>query len=158
GYQTEPVQGDRFFFFWGMDQPKESSASSAPLRSGEALFVKGAKSERIYALDPDRLKLLWDRPLAESARLLGADDPAVFLGGAEISALERRTHQLVWATRLPGGSREGRLLVRPDGLWQLTPRGIFELDPRSGRVRRIFRGDDTGADGGDLYATGRLLL
>jgi outer membrane protein assembly factor BamB len=158
GYQTEPVQGDRFFFFWGMDQPKEVSASSAPLRSGEALFVKGAKSERIYALDPDRLKLLWDRPVAESARLLGADDRAVFLGGPEISALDRKTHQLVWATRVPGGSREGRLLVRPDGLWQLTPRGVFELDPRSGRVRRIFRGDDTGSDGGDLYATGRLLL
>jgi outer membrane protein assembly factor BamB len=158
GYQTEPVQGDRFFFFYGMDEPKEHSASSVPLRSGEALFVKGAKSEKLYALDPDRMALLWDRPLAESARLLGADDRAVFLGGPEISALDRHTRALLWATRVPGGSKEGRLFVRHDGLWQLTPRGIFEIDPRSGRVRRILRGDDTGSDGGDLYPIGRWLV
>jgi outer membrane protein assembly factor BamB len=157
GYKTEPVESSRYFFF-GMMQAKETTASSAPLRSGEAMFVKGAKSERIYALDPDQLKVLWDRPIAKSARLLGADDRAVFLGGPEITALDRRTRKLLWATRVPGGSAEGRVLVRPGGLWQLTPRGIFEIDPKSGRVRRIFRGDDTGSDGGDLYLTGRLLL
>ena len=160
GYQTEPVQSTpRFFFMMGQSGTTEKeSTGSAPVRSGEALFVKGAKSERIAALDADRMKVLWDRPIANSARLLGADDRAVFLGGPEISALDRRTRTLLWATRLPGGSADGRVLVRPGGLWQLTPRGIFELDPQSGRVRRIFRGDDTGSDGGDLYLTEHLLL
>ena len=50
------------------------------------------------------------------------------------------------------------MLVRRDGLWQLTPRGIFEVDPRTGLVRRIFRGQDTGAEGGDLALTDRWLL
>ena len=45
-----------------------------------------------------------------------------------------------------------------DGLWQLTPRGIFEIDPQTGRVRRIFRGEDAGAEGGDLILTDRWLL
>jgi outer membrane protein assembly factor BamB len=157
GYQTEPVEGNRFFFFQMM-QPKESSASSVPLRAGDALIVKGAKSERIHALDADRMKVLWDRPISKSARLLGADDHTVFLGGPEISALDLKTRTLLWATRLPGGSTEGRVLVRPGGIWQLTPRGVFEIDARSGLVRRIFRGDDTGAEGGDLYMTGRFLL
>ncbi len=160
GYQTEPAQSnDRFLPFWfGMQQQEETTASSEPFRSGESFFVKGAKSERIYALDSDRMKVLWDRPIAKSSRLLGADDRAVFLGGPEISALDRKTRVLLWATRVPGGSLERQVLVRPGGLWQLTPRGIFELDPQSGRVRRIFRGDDTGSDGGDLHMTGRLLL
>ena len=48
--------------------------------------------------------------------------------------------------------------MRPGGIWQLTARGVFEVDARSGSVRKIFRGDDTGALGGDLYLTGRLLL
>jgi hypothetical protein len=82
----------------------------------------------------------------------------VFLGGPEISALDLKTRTLLWATRLPSGSTEARVLVRPGGIWQLTPRGVFEIDPRSGLVRRIFRGDDTGAEGGDLYMTGRFLL
>ena len=115
-----------------MMQPTESTSSSAPLRSGEALFVKGAKSERICALDPDRMKVLWDRPIAKSARLLGADDRAVFLGGPEISALDRQTRTLLWATRVPGGSTEGRVLVRPDGLWQLTPAGDLRARPAVG--------------------------
>jgi hypothetical protein len=75
-----------------------------------------------------------------------------------LSALDLRTRKLVWATRLPGGSMEAKILVRPGGLWQLTPRGIFEIDPRLGHVRKIFRGDDTGALGGDLFMTERLLL
>ena len=53
---------------------------------------------------------------------------------------------------------ECRVLVRPDGLWQLTSRGIYEIDPASGDVRRIFRGKDLGAAGGDLYLTDRWLL
>jgi hypothetical protein len=50
------------------------------------------------------------------------------------------------------------LLVRRDGLWQLTPRGIFEIDSQTGRLRRMFRGSDSGADGGDLLLTDRWLL
>jgi outer membrane protein assembly factor BamB len=160
GYQTEPAQSQgRFIFFGGMMQPQDpKSISGPPAWSDEALLVKGAQSDRIAALEPERQKVLWDRPIAKSARLLGADDRAVFLGGPEISALDLKTRELLWATRLPGGSAEARVLVRPGGLWQLTPRGIFELDPRSGRVRRIFRGDDAGSDGGDLYLGHRMLL
>jgi outer membrane protein assembly factor BamB len=159
GYPTEPVQGMSRIFFIGMMQPQEeTSASSVPMRSGESLFIKGAQSGRIVALDSDRLKVLWDRPIASSARIVGADDRAVFLGGPELAALDRKTRELLWATRLPGGSFGGKVLVRSGALWQLTPRGIFEVDPRSGRIRRVFRGDDVGSDGGDLYLTSRLLL
>ena len=82
----------------------------------------------------------------------------MYLGGSELSAVDLRTRKLLWATRVPNGSLEGRVLVRADGLWQLTPRGIFEIDPRSGAVRRIFRGKDLGASWGDLSLTDRWLL
>jgi outer membrane protein assembly factor BamB len=156
GYQTEPVEGSRFFFY--RMQPKELSSSSVPLRADEALILKGAKSDRICALDSDRMKPLWDRPIAKSARLLGTLDHVVFLGGPELTALDLRTRKLLWATPLPGGSMEAKVLVRPGGLWQITPRGIFEVDPRSGNIRRKIRGDDTGAYGGDLYLSERSLL
>jgi outer membrane protein assembly factor BamB len=158
GYQTEPAEASHRFFSWRMMGTTDSGASSDLFWSGEALLVKGAKSERIYALDPDQMKLLWDRPIARSARLIGANERAVFLGGPELTALDVRTKSMLWATRLPGGSAQGRVLVRPDGLWQLTPRGVFEIDSATGRVRRIFRGEDVGSDGGDLYMTGHALL
>lgn len=159
GYKTDPPDASsRFFSFRSMPSDSSISSSSTPLRSGETLFAKGAKSEHIYALDSDQMKVLWDRPIAKSARILGVDDQALYLGGPEISALDLRTRKLLWATRLPGGSSEGQVLVRADGLWQLTARGIFEIDLKTGQVRRIFRGDDAGSDGGDLYLNGRLLL
>ncbi len=158
GYPTEPVQGQSRFFFRRMPSQAPTTAASTPLESGDGLLIKGAKADRICAIDPDRMKVLWDRPLAKSARLLGVDDQAMYLGGPELGALDLKTRALRWSTPLPGGSEDGRLLVRPDGLWQLTPRGIFEVDPRTGRVRRIFRGDDAGATGGDLVLTDRWLL
>jgi outer membrane protein assembly factor BamB len=161
GYQTDPVQMQgRFIFFFGMQNPFGSTASapSTPVAVGDALLVKGANSDRLCAIDPDRVKVLWERPMAKSARLLGADEQTVFLGGPELSALDLKTKGLRWSTPLPGGSEEARVLVRPDGLWQLTPRGVFEVDPQSGGIRKIFRGDDAGSVGGDLVLTDRWVL
>ena len=117
------------------------------------------QSSRLYAVEPNRMKVLWERPIAKASRLLGADDQRRLSGRRrDQRAWTSGRRKLLWATRVPGGSMEGRVLVRPDGIWQLTPRGIFELDPKSGEVRRIFRGNDLGSVGGDLLLTGSLLL
>jgi len=155
-YKTDPLQsGSRFFFY----QPQEPQAAvGTPLEIGEAFLVKGTQSERLNAVEPFRMKVLWERPITKTSRLVGIDDNAVYLGGAELSAIDLKSRQLLWATRVPGGSMDGRVLVRTDGLWQLTPRGIFEIDPKSGRVRRIFRGNDLGSVGGDLSLADSWLL
>lgn len=161
GYPTDAVAGMGMgrIFMGGYVTPQEATtASSAPVQHGEALLIKGVQSGQLFALEPDRMKVQWERAIARSSRLLGASDRALFLGGPELSALDLRTRQLLWATRLPNGSEARRVLVRPDGLWQLTPRGIFEIDPATGAVRRIFRGKDLGTEGGDLFLTGRWLL
>jgi len=158
GYRTDNVQGQNRFFF-GYDQPPEPTTSgSAPVSSGEAFLVKGMQSDRLYAVEPNRMKVLWERPISKSSRLVGVNEHTLFLGGPELSALDLKSRDLLWATRLPSGSLAGQLLVRPDGLWQLTPRGVFEIDPGSGTVRRIFRGKDLGAVGGNLFLTDQLVL
>jgi outer membrane protein assembly factor BamB len=159
GYKTDNFQSTtRFIFFWPPPPQEPQSAASDPLQSGESFIIKGTQSDRLSAVEPNRMKVLWDRPVTRSARLLGALGRSVFLGGAELSALDLDSKKLVWATRVPNGSMEARVLVRPDGLWQLTPRGIYEIDAKSGAVRRIFRGSDLGAVGGDLFLTDDWLL
>lgn len=116
------------------------------------------QSDRLYFVDPNRLKVLWDRPITKSARLLGGDDRVVYFGGNELSAVDLQSRKLLWATRVAGDSMHGRVLVRTDGLWQLTPRGIYEIEPRTGSVRRIFRGKDLGVAGGDLFLTEDWLI
>jgi len=158
GYKTDAVQGQDRFMFYYQTQSDPTTASSAPTRLDDALLIKGAQSDQIQAVDPNRMKVLWERPISKSSRVLGTDGKVVFFGGPEISAMDLKTRELLWATRIPGGSLDSRVLVRPDGIWQLTPRGIFEIDPKSGNVRRIFRGDDLGAVGGNLYLTDRWLI
>jgi outer membrane protein assembly factor BamB len=160
GYQTDPAQGgQRFIIFFGepMQQSQESS-SGAPMAVGESFLVKGAQSGKLYSVDPNRMAVRWERPIAKSTRLLGTDGRNAYLGGAELGSLDLATRALRWATRLPGGSASGKVLARPEGIWQLTPRGVFELDPKDGAVRRIFRGEDLGSAGGDLVLTDRWLL
>ncbi len=158
-YQTDAVQGQNRFMFWGyMPQQEATSTASAPLELGETLLVKGVQSTKLFALDPNRMKVAWERPVAKSSRLLGAIDSTLFLGGEEICGLDLPKKTLRWATRVPNGCHNNQVLLRPDGLWQLTSRGIVELDPGNGTVRRIFRGKDLGTVGGDLILTDTLLV
>ena len=109
--------------------------ASPPLSTGgEAFLIKGMQSDRLYAIDPNRMKVLWERPIAKASRLLGADDQlAVTSAAPSSSAIDLKTRTLLWATRLPGGSMEGRVLVRPDGIWQLTLAGDLRDRSRIGR-------------------------
>jgi len=156
GYKTDPPRAE--YFFWYRAPQEQTSASSPPLPAGDALLVKGTQSERLCSIDPNRLKASWDRPITKSARLLGGDERVVYFGGAELSAIDLQSRKLLWATRVAGDSMQARVLVRPDGLWQLTPRGIYEIDPKTGAVRRIFRGKDLGAVGGDLFLSDDCLI
>jgi outer membrane protein assembly factor BamB len=156
GYKTDPFQSS--YRFWGWYQPPEATApSTPPLQSGETFLIKGMQSDRLYAIDPNRMKVLWERPITKATNLLGVSANALFLGGEELSALDLTSRKLLWATRMPNGSMDRRVLVRPEALWQLTPRGIYEIDPASGNSH-IFRGKDLGAVGGDLYLTDQWLL
>jgi outer membrane protein assembly factor BamB len=160
-YPTDPVQGQGRMFFFGwenMRAPDPTPSSSLPLSSGEAFLLKGLQSTRLNALDPNRMQVLWERPISKGSRLLAVDERTVYLGGAEISAIDIENRKLLWATRVPGGCATARVIVRKDAIWQSTPRGIVELDPKSGEVRQIFRGKDLGSVGGDLVLSKDLLL
>jgi outer membrane protein assembly factor BamB len=160
-YQTDPVEGQGRMFFWrwnAMQQQEATPEGSLPILSGETFLLKGLQSTRLNAVDPNRMKVLWERPISKGSRLLAADDSTVYLGGDEISAIDLKSRSLLWSTRVPGGCATARVLVRKEAIWQSTPRGIIELDPKTGNVRRFFRGKDLGSVGGDLILSGPLLL
>lgn len=158
GYRTEPADSQGRFFFRGYPTQESRTGYGRPLEAGGALLFKGAKSDHVYAIEPDRMALAWKRPIGTTTRLIGAGEGRAIVGGPEVGALDLKSKRLLWATRLPGESLDGRLLVGSDGIWQLTPRGVFEIDPGTGEVRRIFRGMDSGSVGGDLFLTEGLLV
>lgn len=157
GYKTESFSANSWMFYY-YNRPEPGAGPGVPISIGSSMLVKGIQSDRLTAIDPDRMKVLWDRPIAKKSRVLGVVGDRMVLGGTELSAVDLNTRVMRWSTHLPGGSLDCRVLVRPDGIWQLTPRGIFEVDPASGEVRRIFRGKDLGSAGGDLVLTDRWLI
>src|SRR5262249_55605564 len=106
----------------------------------------------------NRMKVLWERPISKASRLLAADDRTIYLGGAELCAIDIESRKLLWATRVPGGCATAKVLVRKEAIWQSTPRGSVELGPKSGEVRQIFPGKGLGSVGGDLILSDQLLL
>ena len=85
GYQTDPFQSQsRFFYYYQPQEPMP--AGSPPMESAEAFLIKGAQSGKLYSIEPNRMKVLWERPIEKASRLLGVGDRVAFLGGAEISA------------------------------------------------------------------------
>ena len=158
GYQTAPTQGE-IHFFSPYQQTQSATTGGGPISLGDSLLVKGAQSSRLYVVDPNRMTLEWERAIGKSARPLGADERSIYLGGDDLGSLDIQTRNLSWATRLPGGSGLGSVLVRPDGIRQMTPRGVFEIAPETGDVRTILRGADLGsAAGGDVLLTAERLI
>ena len=85
GHRIDAVAGQSRFFFSGYPQQQEAAtATSDPVPSGEALLIKGASSDRLSAVDPNRMKVLWERPIGKASRVIGAGDGAGGQGGADL--------------------------------------------------------------------------
>jgi outer membrane protein assembly factor BamB len=140
------------------NQPVGFTTTAPPILSGNTLYLKGMRSDRLYALDVSAPKLLWKRPVSESSMLVGVDGDALYLSGEEVLALNLTDQKLKWASRLPSGTGWIKPLLTADRFYQFTSRGIFELDKTNGDTVRLFRGSDLDSLGGMLLLTpGRLL-
>ena len=54
----------RFFYYYQPQEAGRRAESSAA--SGDSLLIKGVQSSRLFAVDPDRMKVLWERPIAKA--------------------------------------------------------------------------------------------
>jgi outer membrane protein assembly factor BamB/tetratricopeptide (TPR) repeat protein len=154
-YPSKSPEGNNM---WWDYQPPPTYNPSAPLESNGLLFVKGMRSSRLTALKLDGTGVAWKRAVPDAAMLVGADEERIYLSGEEVLALDRKTQRLLWANRLPPATPWMQPLVTRNKYYQFTPRGVYELDKRTGDVLRLFRGTDLSAAGGAILATSQLLI
>ncbi|HET6878903.1 MAG TPA: PQQ-binding-like beta-propeller repeat protein, partial [Pirellulales bacterium] len=140
------------------NQPAGFTTAGPPLLVGNTLYLKGMRSDRLYALDVAAPKLLWKRPVSESTMLVGIDGDTLYFSGDEVLALSLTDQKLKWASRLPSGTGWLKPLLTADRFYQFTSRGIFELDKRNGDTVRLFRGSDLDSLGGMLFTAADRLL
>jgi hypothetical protein len=103
-------------------------------------------------------KVVWNRPVAPAATLLGADERRIYLGGEELTAYDVETQELLWAAQLPRAANWSMPQLTRNRIYQFTSRGVCEVDKASGEIVRIFRGDDLDSLGGHLFVTPRALV
>lgn len=140
------------------NQPSQFTTAAPPVMAGNVLYLKGMRSDRLYALDVSGPKLLWKRPMSEPAMLVGVDSDTLYLSGEEVLAIKLADQKLKWASRLPSGTGWIKPLLTADRFYQFTSRGIFELDKTNGDTVRLYRGGDLDSLGGVLLmAPDRLL-
>ncbi len=140
------------------NEPYQMSTVSAPLVADNTLYLKGMRSARLYAVDLAGPKLLWERPVSESAMLIGLDKDNIYLGGEEVLAIDLESQRLRWAARVPIATGWTRPLMTEDYIYQFTPRGVFELYKTNGDTARLFRGADLDSLGGKLLLYRDKLL
>lgn len=140
------------------NQPSTFTTLGAPIIVGKTLYFKGMRSDRLYSIDISAPKLVWKRPVSESAMLVGVDADTLYLSGEEVLAIDMATQKLKWASRLPTGTGWMKPLVTNDHFYQFTSRGIFELDKTNGDTVRLFRGSDLDSLGGVLLASDQRVI
>ena len=79
-YVSETTQSHRFWSPYGM-RAEQFTVSSPQIVNG-VLYVKGMRSRRLYAVDPQRPKVLWHRPVPRVATpSVGVDGERAILSG-----------------------------------------------------------------------------
>ena len=154
-YECEPPStGDRFFY----GQQPDPFMSGSPVLIGNLLYFKGMQSRRLYALDPAGPTVLWKRPVNMLSVVIGADDKRVYIGGEEIIAYDLQTREMLWSFPVHYGTTLIRPIMSTTSLFQLTSRGIYELDKATGNLKHLYRMSDSDALGGKLFVTPRALI
>ncbi len=138
-------------------QPPQQSVS-APVLAAGLVFCKGMRSTRLLGVQPDGPTLTWDRPVSQTAMIVGVDKDRLYMGGEELAAYSLRTQELVWSTKLPQSAGWSTPLVTQNRLFQFTSRGICEIDKATGALVRVFRGVDLDSFGGSLLITPQVLM
>jgi tetratricopeptide (TPR) repeat protein/outer membrane protein assembly factor BamB len=140
------------------------------LAIGDQLIIAPQDSTYLIALSRMTGEVSWRTPREQGSTLVGADDHACFIAGAELVAIAHsgeRRGQTLWrfGAEPPGApaGREGngllplgRAFFSLDALLVPTRTAFYRLSPADGRVlSRTFW--DFAGGGGNLLLTGRLL-
>lgn len=137
------------------------------LTRDNVLYVKGMRSDRLYAVELNGPTKLWERPISQSAGAISVDDDGLLLGGPEgggggiweLNMIDLASRELKWVERVPVGTSWTVPLATQRRVYQFTPRGVFQIDKSNGvRVGRVFRGADLSSLGGRIIVTPKRLI
>ena len=112
-----------------------------------ATFVGGRD---LVALDLDRAKVCWRRPIDDGADLAAMDRDRFYVLGDELCAYSRRDRRLLWSRQFWGSV--SRIVETRGHLYVMFANGVRELSKDDGDDVRVLRGDQQFFSGSALWA------
>jgi outer membrane protein assembly factor BamB len=141
-HDTKPAMDNRRMFWGNGGMTALTETSGALLDEDGVLYLKDSSARLLYAIDPLAPAVQWKRPISADESVATINEQTAYLLGHELSALDLKSRNLVWSTRLPDENRSLRPLICPEHIFVSTARGIFDIDPANGDIRRVLRGAD----------------
>jgi len=152
-YDSEMPDNNRW---WGA--PQETLTAGPPLVVENKLYFKGMRSPRLYCIDLAGPALVWKREVNKTSLVIGVDGERLYLGGADVEAIDLKTRKLKWSAHVPMATGWIRPVMTEHRVYQFTSRGVYELDKANGDTVKLFRGADLDSLGGTLLVTSQGLL
>ncbi len=157
-FGAPPMVGNQNYY-WGeqVSKPIESPAV-AVIRGGD-LFIKETSGDAVYDIDLSGPTLRWRRPASAADQIASVGPQRMLLLGDEASAIDMNGERpMLWSLRLPALTGQMRPITAGDSFYAFVSRGIFQIDAKTGDTKRIFRGADRDALGGQLYVMPDKLI
>jgi outer membrane protein assembly factor BamB len=157
-FGAPPMVGNQNYY-WGEQYAKPiESPATAVLRGGD-LYIKETNGDGVYDIDLSGPSLRWRRPAAGSDQIAAITPTRMLLLGEEASAIDMAGERpMLWSLSLPALTGQMRPLTAGDNFYAFVSRGIFQIDAKTGDTKRIFRGADRDALGGQLYVMRDKLI
>ncbi len=156
-HDTSPSAASGRIFFYGMNLHSFETPGTL-LDDQGTLYLKDSSARVMYAIDRAAPCTLWKRPISSEEMVVGIAGDVAYLLGHDLSALDLKTKELRWSVKIPATTGSLRPIVGARHIYVPSSRGIYDVDPASGDIRRIFRGADREAAGGRLFVAGGKLI
>lgn len=156
-HDTKLGEAENGVVWWGR-QIASTTPSSALLNDDGMFYLKDGSAETLYALDLAAPATKWKRLVSSQDSFVAIDGQTGYLLGNELSALDLQSRDLRWSTKLPDDAAPGRPIFCPKHVFVPTARGVFDIDPSDGDVRRIFHGADRAGGACQLILSGDKLV
>jgi outer membrane protein assembly factor BamB len=128
------------------------------LLHNNTLYFKEKDGDDLYAVDLAGPNLKWKRPLESTETVVGMDNDHLYTAGRDVGAIDFASHALLWSTRLPLTSGTYKPMMSGESIFYFLGRGVYQVDAKTGDIKRIFRGYDRDSMGGAVYQSSIGLI
>ncbi|MFI5379067.1 MAG: PQQ-binding-like beta-propeller repeat protein [Tepidisphaerales bacterium] len=156
-YEMPPQTNMNMWWGWRPAQGKVKDSTGLAVIRGGVMYLKEAGGSVLHAIDLGGPSLKWKRPVGANDMIAQIDDRFMYFIGEDVSAMDMKSRDLKWSTRLPQQCTV-RPLMSGNHLFVALGRGIYEFDTGNGDTVKIFRGADREALGGVLYQAKDKLI